>query len=197
MSDIGYRTKVYSDIWYNVGLGALQSDVGRSDIRLSPISLITDIGLSAHLRRRPTVVNHAACGGEPSYGPPHQLAFYPLSVAPPSFCATLLVDATFLQIPGLPLFTDSFLLAANCSLTAAYWRLCLTLSWAWAFWRPGKWKMLHLVGRWRKLYHVCHRDTHDISCHVKENGYPACYYKMCFCLMYEWHECRMTVQINM
>jgi hypothetical protein len=25
------------------------SDIGRSDIRLSPISLITDIGLSAHL----------------------------------------------------------------------------------------------------------------------------------------------------
>jgi hypothetical protein len=49
MSDIGYRTKVYSDIRYNVGLCALQSDIGRSDIRLSPISLITDIGLSAHL----------------------------------------------------------------------------------------------------------------------------------------------------
>jgi hypothetical protein len=49
MSDIGYRTKLYSDIRYNVGLRALQSDIGRSDIRLSPISLITDIGLSAHL----------------------------------------------------------------------------------------------------------------------------------------------------
>jgi hypothetical protein len=33
----------------NVGLCAFQSDIGRSDIRLSPISLITDIGLSAHL----------------------------------------------------------------------------------------------------------------------------------------------------
>jgi hypothetical protein len=49
LSDIGYRTKVYSDIRYNVGLCALQSDIGRSDIRLSPISLIKDIGLSAHL----------------------------------------------------------------------------------------------------------------------------------------------------
>jgi hypothetical protein len=49
LSDIGYRTKVYSDIRYNVGLCALQSDIGRSDIRLSPISLITDIGVSAHL----------------------------------------------------------------------------------------------------------------------------------------------------
>jgi hypothetical protein len=28
---------------------ALHSDIGRSDIRLSPISLITDIRLSAHL----------------------------------------------------------------------------------------------------------------------------------------------------
>jgi hypothetical protein len=49
MSDVGYRTKVYSDIRYNVGLCALQSDIGCSDIRLSPISLITDIGLSDHL----------------------------------------------------------------------------------------------------------------------------------------------------
>jgi hypothetical protein len=49
LSDIGYGTKVYSDIRYNVGLCALQSDIGRSDIRLSPISMIADIGLSAHL----------------------------------------------------------------------------------------------------------------------------------------------------
>jgi hypothetical protein len=49
LSDIGYQTKVYSDIRHNVGLCAFQSDIGRSDIRLSPISLITDIGLSAHL----------------------------------------------------------------------------------------------------------------------------------------------------
>jgi hypothetical protein len=49
MSYIGYWTKVYSDIRYNVRLGALQVDIGRSKIRLSPISLITDIGLSAHL----------------------------------------------------------------------------------------------------------------------------------------------------
>ncbi len=39
-----------SDIRYNVRLCALQSDIGRSDIRLSPVSMITDIGLSAHLR---------------------------------------------------------------------------------------------------------------------------------------------------
>ncbi len=49
MSDIGYRIKVYSDIRYNVGLCSLQSDIGSSDIKLSPISLITDIGVSAHL----------------------------------------------------------------------------------------------------------------------------------------------------
>jgi hypothetical protein len=63
--DIGYRIKVYSDIRYNVGLYAFQSDIGRSDIRLSPISLITDIGLSAHLCRRGTRPGHGslwACG---------------------------------------------------------------------------------------------------------------------------------------
>ena len=49
MSDIGYRIKVYSDIRYNVGLRSLQSDIASSDIKLSPISLITDIGVSAHL----------------------------------------------------------------------------------------------------------------------------------------------------
>ncbi len=49
MSDTGYRIKVYSDIWYNVGLRSIQSDIGSSDIKLSPISLITDIGVSAHL----------------------------------------------------------------------------------------------------------------------------------------------------
>ncbi len=49
MSDIGYRIQVYSDIWYTVGLRSLQHDIGSSDIKLSPISLITDIGVSAHL----------------------------------------------------------------------------------------------------------------------------------------------------
>jgi hypothetical protein len=49
MSDIVYGTNVYSDIRYNIGLSALQSDIGSSDIRLSPISLIMDIRLSAHL----------------------------------------------------------------------------------------------------------------------------------------------------
>ncbi len=49
MSDIGYRIKVYSNIRYNVGLRSLQSDIGSSDIKLSPISLVTDIGVSAHL----------------------------------------------------------------------------------------------------------------------------------------------------
>jgi hypothetical protein len=34
---------------YNVGLCAIQSDIGHCDNRLSPISLITDIGLRAHL----------------------------------------------------------------------------------------------------------------------------------------------------
>ncbi len=47
--DVGYRIKVYSDIRYNVGLRSLPSDIGSSDIKLSPISLITDIGVSAHL----------------------------------------------------------------------------------------------------------------------------------------------------
>ncbi len=49
MSDIGYWIKVYSDIRYNVRFRSLQSDIGISDIKLSPISLITDIGVSAHL----------------------------------------------------------------------------------------------------------------------------------------------------
>jgi hypothetical protein len=49
ISDRGYWIKVYSDIRYNVGLRSLQSDIGSSDIKLSPISLITDIGVSAHL----------------------------------------------------------------------------------------------------------------------------------------------------
>jgi hypothetical protein len=49
MLDIGYRIKVYSNIRYNVGLRSLQSDIGSSDIQLSLILLITDIGLSAHL----------------------------------------------------------------------------------------------------------------------------------------------------
>ncbi len=49
LADIGYWIKVYSDIRYNVGLRSLQSDIGSSDIKLSPISLITDIGVSAHL----------------------------------------------------------------------------------------------------------------------------------------------------
>ncbi len=49
MSDIGYWIKAHSDFRYNVGLCSLQSDIGSSDIQLSPISLITEIGLSAHL----------------------------------------------------------------------------------------------------------------------------------------------------
>jgi hypothetical protein len=44
-----YRIKVYSDIEHNVGLRSLQSDIGGSGIRLSPILQIMDIGLSAHL----------------------------------------------------------------------------------------------------------------------------------------------------
>jgi hypothetical protein len=47
--DIGSRIKVYSDIQNNVGLRSLQSDIGSSDIKLSPILLIMDTGLNAHL----------------------------------------------------------------------------------------------------------------------------------------------------
>ncbi len=54
MSDIGYRIQAYSYIRYNVGLCSFQSDIGSSDTQLSPISLITDIGLSAHLCCSPT-----------------------------------------------------------------------------------------------------------------------------------------------
>ncbi len=49
VSDAGYQIKLYSDIRYNVWLRSLQSDIGSSDIKFSPISLITDIGVSAHL----------------------------------------------------------------------------------------------------------------------------------------------------
>jgi hypothetical protein len=49
MSDIGYRMKVYSDIQHNAGLHSFQPDVRSCDIKLSPILLITDIGVSAHL----------------------------------------------------------------------------------------------------------------------------------------------------
>jgi hypothetical protein len=49
MSDIRYQIKVYFDIRYNVGLHSLQSKIRSSDIKLSPISLITDIGVSTHL----------------------------------------------------------------------------------------------------------------------------------------------------
>ncbi len=58
MSDMGYRIILYSDIRYNVGILSLQFDIGSSNIKLSQyrkfqyqaqsISLITDIGLSAH-----------------------------------------------------------------------------------------------------------------------------------------------------
>ncbi len=61
-SDIEYRTKVYSDIQYNVGLCALQSDIGRSDIRLSTISLITDTGLSAQLWSHYTIFSQTQTG---------------------------------------------------------------------------------------------------------------------------------------
>jgi hypothetical protein len=51
MSDIGYRLTVSSDIRNNVGLLSLQTDIGRSDIKLSPILLLTDIGVSVQLWR--------------------------------------------------------------------------------------------------------------------------------------------------
>ncbi len=49
--DIGYRISEKSLFRYPIlcRTPLSQSDIGRSDIRLSPISLITDIGLSAHL----------------------------------------------------------------------------------------------------------------------------------------------------
>jgi hypothetical protein len=51
--DVGYQISDKSlfqyPIYSNVGLCTLQSDIGRSDIRLSLILLITDTGLSAHL----------------------------------------------------------------------------------------------------------------------------------------------------
>jgi hypothetical protein len=49
--DVGYRIsdKSLFRYQYNVGLRSLQSDIGSSDIKLSPISLITDIRVSAHL----------------------------------------------------------------------------------------------------------------------------------------------------
>ncbi len=47
MSDIRYRIKVYSDIRYNVRLRSLQSDIRSSNIKLSLISLIKEIGVSA------------------------------------------------------------------------------------------------------------------------------------------------------
>jgi hypothetical protein len=49
VSDIGYWRKVHSNILYNVGLRSLQSDIGGSDIRLSPTLLVTDMGLSTQL----------------------------------------------------------------------------------------------------------------------------------------------------
>ncbi len=54
-SDIGYGYKFQSDIQHNTGLHPLQSDIQCSDIRLSPISFITGIGLSAHLCKYVTI----------------------------------------------------------------------------------------------------------------------------------------------
>jgi hypothetical protein len=49
--DVGYwiSDKSLFRYRYNVGLCSLQSDIRSSDIKLSPISLITEIGVSAHL----------------------------------------------------------------------------------------------------------------------------------------------------
>ncbi len=47
MLDFGWKFIQISEI--NIGLCSLQSDIGSSEIKLSPISLITDIRLSAHL----------------------------------------------------------------------------------------------------------------------------------------------------
>jgi hypothetical protein len=56
ISDMGYGIKVYSDIRYDVRLRTHQSDVGSSDFRLSPISVITDIGLRATQQIQSTYV---------------------------------------------------------------------------------------------------------------------------------------------
>jgi hypothetical protein len=56
MSDIPYGIKDYSDIRYNYGLCSLRSDIGSSDIKFSPISLVTDIGVSAHLWFLPVII---------------------------------------------------------------------------------------------------------------------------------------------
>jgi hypothetical protein len=58
MSGIGYRIEVYSEIRYNDGLCDLHSDIGGSDIRLSPISLFRDIRLRDHL-----CLSHCIAGG--------------------------------------------------------------------------------------------------------------------------------------
>ncbi len=51
-SDVEYPIwdKIYSNIQHNIGLHCIQSDIGVSSIRLSPISFNSDIGLSANLR---------------------------------------------------------------------------------------------------------------------------------------------------
>jgi hypothetical protein len=51
-SDVEYRISenIYSNIRHNIGLHCIQSDIGVSSIRLSPISFNSDIGLSAKLR---------------------------------------------------------------------------------------------------------------------------------------------------
>jgi hypothetical protein len=57
MWNVGYQIKVYSDFEYYVGLNSVKSDTGGPDIRLSQITLITDIALSAHLSRLPRLLH--------------------------------------------------------------------------------------------------------------------------------------------
>jgi hypothetical protein len=56
---------------YNVGLRALQSDIGSSVIKLSPITLIMDIGVSGHLcksyraeHREAVIASHSYRSGD-------------------------------------------------------------------------------------------------------------------------------------
>ncbi len=58
--DVGYRIsdKSLFRYRYNVRLRSLQFNIWSSDIQLSPISLITDFGLSGHLCQRPRLVSN-------------------------------------------------------------------------------------------------------------------------------------------
>ncbi len=108
--DVGYRTKVYSDFRCNAGLCALQSDIGRSDIRLIWILLITD-----H-RCRPMLARHLHFL-EPTFPP------YPLPLkknippratpilAPHSSIVQILLGFLLLSFNNFFLFSLSFIVS--------------------------------------------------------------------------------------